>query len=99
MALVRLVGNSGFEEVARRIEVSPELLRDAILDAQVRPAKIASISVRGARWGHYFCRPGTVLWRVAETLHIEPEELRDVILDVYAPEPGEVATIHARRPR
>jgi len=81
------------DAVAGLIGVTPELLRDVVLE------KGGWISVRNPKYAHTFIDPGSVLSRVSRELRIEPEELRDAILVVCNVPPGGSARLGVRRSR
>jgi DNA-binding FadR family transcriptional regulator len=79
--------------VAELIGVSPELLRDVLLE------KGGWISVRNPKHTHVFIDPSSVLSRVSRELHIEPEMLRDAIVTVCDVPLGGSARLGVRRSR
>lgn len=91
------------DAVADLLGVSPDLLRDAIVETageDVAPGRQVFINVRRPRYGHVRFLPTSRIWRVAREINVEPEELRDAMLEVLDPPPGRVASLGVRaRPR
>lgn len=75
----------GFTRVANALGLTPEQLRYAMDDVgRARGVQHITVSVRPVRYGRMAeCRPGTVVWELAELLHVEPEEIRDAVVQVY----------------